>query len=200
MKCAKGHGVILMITGIDEEKNIDPKFIPQFPWPRLNVNSHEPQNQPVIGTIWQTSNVLWHYYKPTREIRDALKAFMKIKEKKVDELIKNHITITNQNLYLGGDDRGRLRNNEKTKDFDHYHLKVKDAQKGNLTIVYSVAINNASTHPVTINLIAVVDHSHYDNSHGLSALAKLAANATYTPMVLKETTWPLFAWLKQIIR
>ena len=141
-----------MIMGIEEEKNTDPKYIPQLPWPRSNVISREPQRQMVINTIWRNSDVLWHYYKPTREVRDALRAFMKIKEKKIDELKKNHVTITSRNILLGNNDPGRLDHNEGTKDFEHYHLAVKDSRKGNLIIVYKVTINNKENKPVIIDL------------------------------------------------
>ena len=193
-------GTFDLKTIIEEEKDTVPKFIPQLQWPRQTVTTGKSQRKQGIVTTWQFSNILYHYYKPSPEIINALEAFMEVKSAKIAELINNNITITYQNISLGGDDRGKLKNNAGTRNFDHYHLKVRDSQKGNIVVVYREFINNQIPQNVTINLITIVNHSHYDNAAGLAALAKLAANATYTPMILKETTWPLFAWLKRIIQ
>ena len=118
---------------LEEEKNLYPKFIPQLPWPRPNVMPREPQKPNIENIRWKTSNILTHYYKMTREIRKALQDFMDTKAIKINDLVKNESIITSQNIFLKGNDKGRLFGNEKTKDFDHYHLNVKIGKKYNVS-------------------------------------------------------------------
>lgn len=93
--------------------------------------------------------------------RLAIKAFAKLKINKLSELQRNNEVVIPAKLDLGTDDKGRF-TAPWLAGFEHYHLKLQDARRGDISIIYKYGFDQDNK---ILNLYLAAIGNHDDNKN-----------------------------------